>query len=505
MGLGLLVVALGLYWPPSDFRFEYHNDEPSKVEQIVSGTRNLRHPVLMLTVADGVVWVAGVQEDRQAVAWLGRGLSGLALAVAVGTLGATVALGAGWLPGVMAGMLALGRPDFYEASQMFKEDAWHLATVGLAVLVAVAWGREKGAGRAIGWALGFGGVLGLAVSARYYAVVPALLALGWVWVRGGRWWSGVGWTVLGLIGVFLALHLPWLEEVGLARAEVAREIEYFARGHFGVGETVPHDLYWKKLEGMASWFQWGLLGLAAVGLAVRGQIAGLLAGAGAWAYLWVLGWSPKFADRYFLPVEWAWCLGMGLGLGTMGLVALRVMRAYGERVGLGVAVLVMAGAGLWVLGGWWPEVEERRGLFELDDRRELAEWMERNLPGEVRWVEDDLAQIRLWLPGRTVGFAEFVVDLGTAEELVKMGAGYAVLCRDRHYRYTADRQVAQKDEGGVAAMRRERYRRLLEEGMIVWSSPGRHPKVMHPGLDLVDLGLFRAGAGTESYESGGED
>lgn len=488
-GLVLLVLALGRYWPPSDFPFVYHNDEPSKVEQIQTGQRNLRHPVLMLAVTDGVVGVWGVRRDGQAVARLGRGLSGLAVAVAVAGLGFAVALAVGWLPGVMAGLLALQRPWFFEAAQMFKEDAWHLGTIGLVAAAAALWAaRGHGVRRRVVWALGFGCVLGLAISARYYAVLPAGLLLMWVWQRGGRWWQGTAWAMLGMLVVFLVLHGPWLGQVSEARGEIAREVDYLARGHFGVGEAVPHRLYWRRWEEMASAGGWLLVGLGLVWALWRRWWGLLLAAVAVWFYVWLISHSPKFSDRYFLPVEWFWCAGLGLGLGAAGRLGCRLGRAYGDRVGWWGSVVCVAGLGFWQMAEWQPELSVRQERFQRDDRRELAIWMERHLPPEARWVEDDQAQIRLWLPGRVVGWSEFVVDLGTAEEWMMMGADYAILCRDRHHRYTARGQVARRDESGLVAQRRERYRRLLEEGEVLWSSPGRDPKVLHPGLELIWLG-----------------
>lgn len=488
-----------------DFPFTYHNDEPSKVEQVMTGTRNLRHPVLMLTVADGVVGWFGVREKPQRVAWVGRAMSGLAMAVAVGALGATVTLAVGWLPGLFAGVLGLARADFFEASQMFKEDAWHLATGALAVLGAVAWVRQPEARRSIGWAWGFGCVLGLAVSARYYAVLPAGLALVWVWMRGDRWWQGLGVAALGLVGVFLILHLSWLKEVEWVRREVTQEMAYFLHGHFGVGEAVPHRLYWRKWETMASLFQWVLVSVGLLGLVTRRHWAGLVALGGVAVYVAVLSWSPKFSDRYFLPVEWAWCLALGLGLGVAGMALLRFGRAFGETWGVALATLGVGGAGLWLVAGPWAEMEERQARFDMDTRQELARWIETHLPPEARWVEDDLAQIRVWLPHQTLSFAEFVVDLGTPEDFIAAGATHVVLCRDRHHRYSARGQVIRVDEGGAARVRRERYQRLLEEGRLVWSRPGMNPKVLHPGLDLIELAPFRSGAGAEGKGRGEKD
>ena len=65
---GAVMFALGMFH--HDFPCEYHPDEPSKVAQLLDGTRNYHHPPLMLALADAApseVPVAGVQGRRRTV------------------------------------------------------------------------------------------------------------------------------------------------------------------------------------------------------------------------------------------------------------------------------------------------------------------------------------------------------------------------------------------------------------------------------------------------------
>ncbi len=58
---GVVMFALGVFH--NDFPCEYHPDEPSKVAQLLDGTRNYHHPPLMLTLADAAARVGGVARE----------------------------------------------------------------------------------------------------------------------------------------------------------------------------------------------------------------------------------------------------------------------------------------------------------------------------------------------------------------------------------------------------------------------------------------------------------
>ena len=51
----LLALLLWAYTRHNNFPFYYHTDELGKVEQVVSGEHNYRHPLLMINATDLVV------------------------------------------------------------------------------------------------------------------------------------------------------------------------------------------------------------------------------------------------------------------------------------------------------------------------------------------------------------------------------------------------------------------------------------------------------------------
>lgn len=499
LGIGLVFLLIGLVWylPASPFPYVYHTDEPSKVDQLVERKRNMRHPVLMLTVAEVVTTAAGVGTDRQRVAEWGRRLSGLYVALAVGTLVAVVALAGGWLAGVAAGVLMLAQASFYEASHFFKEDALHLGTLGLlGLMVALGERRwQRSGGVEVGSLIAVGVALGLAVSARYYAVFLIPMVAVWGGLRAGWSWT----TGVALVGPVLMLwamlHLPWILGGTPWVAEVRQEWDQMVGGHYGVGLAVPHFLYWRLWGADVSGLESYAVVTGLIWVMARGRLTGWLVLIGVMIYVLAITWSPKFADRYLLPVEWVLVgvAGMGFRVWMEGIY--RMSMGWGRKTA--GCVTAFTGA---VLMGWMvmipgERLQERVALFQRDSRQELAAWIEANLPPEGKVAEDDQGSIREWLPNRVVAHQEFVVDLGTVEDWREQGIEYVVLCRDRHHRYTAKGQ--RRAVGDVVGeIRAERYRRLLEEGEILWSGEPRDPKALHPGLDLVrTTGIFEGGEG----------
>ena len=55
----VFVVALFFFTRNNGFWFDYHPDEGSKSGQIINGTRNYHHPLLMLNAADVAARIAG--------------------------------------------------------------------------------------------------------------------------------------------------------------------------------------------------------------------------------------------------------------------------------------------------------------------------------------------------------------------------------------------------------------------------------------------------------------
>jgi hypothetical protein len=81
--LALLALLLGAYTRNNNFPFYYHTDEPGKVSQIINGTRNYRHPLLLIDATDAAVGALQIQKAPQGVAHIGRCISALAAALAI--------------------------------------------------------------------------------------------------------------------------------------------------------------------------------------------------------------------------------------------------------------------------------------------------------------------------------------------------------------------------------------------------------------------------------------
>ncbi len=489
---GGAMFALGVFH--NDFPCEYHPDEPSKVAQLIDGTRNYHHPPLMLTLADAAARFGGVPRQPGDLARVGRLLSAAYLAGAVALLTVLAGVYGGTRGSVVTAATALGtNAQTVLAGHFFKEDALFALALALAFVAgAVHWRRR---GRWDGLALG--AAAGLAVSSKYvgglaviYAFALAALAAG----EGGRWKGGrmaaaLTWCALGIAatvalcnGAALRGHFDTIREgwrLGLSTVQ---------QGNGGVGAQVPHP----QFVGM---------------LFVTTPLPVLLGAVMFWAGLrkypfrahadrWLAGLSPLWltaifsfsastAVRYFLPVS--------LLLGCVGGVALpEAVRWAATRWGAGAAFLkrpvpaTAAAVGLALLFSL-PETVSLLAGFMGDDRAELGRWIAANVPPGAVIAEDALARLSMDAPGqRRVIDAPVVADLGDVAALRAQGIGYVVVCWYDARRYVDPHKRPAPDARDFLR-RREFYESLPTHARSLWKSDLRQPFPLRPGLELFAL------------------
>ena len=123
----LLALLLWAYTRHNNFPFYYHTDEPGKVEQVVSGEHNYRHPLLMINATDLVVRALKIDKAPQKVVLVGRWTSALAAVIAIAAVILIVRRHSDWRFGLLAGALAGLHPFLFEATHYMKEDCFLLA------------------------------------------------------------------------------------------------------------------------------------------------------------------------------------------------------------------------------------------------------------------------------------------------------------------------------------------------------------------------------------------
>ncbi len=471
---GVVMFALGMFH--HDFPCEYHPDEPSKVAQLLDGTRNYHHPPLMLTLADAAARLVGTPRDPESLARVGRTLSAAYLAGAVALLTVLAGIYGGTRSAVVTAAAALAtNAQAVLAAHFFKEDALFVLALALTFVAgAVHWRRR-------GWldGLALGAAAGLAISSKYVGVLAVIYAL--VLAAAVKKPKAVAWCALGMAAVialcngaalwghFDTIRAGWRLGVSTAQA-----------GNGGVGVQVPH---------------WQFVGM----LFVATPLPVLLGAAWFWADLrrfpfrehadrWLAGLSPLWltavfsfsastAVRYFLPVS--------LGLGCVAGAALpgavrRVAARWGSTPATAVAV------GLVLLFSV-PETVSLLAGFAGDDRAALARWVDANLPPNAVIAEDALARLPAGgLRNRRVLAAPAVADLGDVAALRARGVGYVVVCW-----YDSRRYVDPHKRPGAGARdflaHRAFYESLPTRAHSLWKSDLKQPFPLRPGLELFAL------------------
>ncbi|MDR1192311.1 MAG: glycosyltransferase family 39 protein [Verrucomicrobiales bacterium] len=454
--------------PQLHFGWGWHNDEPTKVLQILDGAWNLRHPPLMLELVSAATRTLRLT-DGQAVAFCGRLLSLLAAG--------TVMVGGMWLAGRQAGTLAgLGaglvlffQPALFEAGHYFKEDALFLAALMLTFTALFACERSAGRGA---W-LGLGAALALTVSVKYsgWLLVPAVALFAGL--RGGKHWPL---TLAALVLLTLAVNLPLLTDWRGFRESFGDEL--YRLGHGDYGMSSARSLAWNYLALAARQIPWPLL---------AGYIiyAGWRLRRGAtpaeWIFLAVppltlaaLALTAKYSERYLLPLT--------VTVSVAGLYGpLLMTKRPALKITLAVA-LTVSGC-VWTGGAW---LGLHRG-FQHDSRAELTAWICRHLPADAVIAEDTYAKINQYaLQGRVLLDNFFAADIGPLDELRALGVTHLIISYDVYHRFV-DGSAAPPSGQAADFARRRLFYETARRQKILWHDANANPKALHPGLTLVEL------------------
>lgn len=469
----LLVVAVVLGTEHNGFPWYYHNDEPSKVRQVMEGWRNMRHPPLMVEVVSAVCHLTGRAGEAQEVVMVGRVLSAFYVAGGVALLADAAWLLGGPVAGMAAGVLLLAFGPSYEAAHYFKEDALLLLGLGMACHAQVCVMRGGGRGAGLWWVLAC-------------AVLMSGKWVGWLWAVAG-WlfiWRKLGedrllrlWCLVGLVGL-VAVLIGWRVAVEwriwLSSSE--EEVRLLWSGDYRSGMEVPHRRYVDLLGWQTGWnlavFVW--MGALATGFWRRCPVMVWTAVCAA-VTLVGLSWMGKYSERYLMPISW-WVIWWA--------VVVPCVLLAGERLrwmGWGVALVLMG----WLWNQHAEDFSARRKGFAHDSRAALQKWLEEQCTADWKLARESLSGVTL-PGGRWQEEAFFAADLGTVDELIQRGITHVLISYDVHHRFVDGSTAPQHRD--VEFHRRERfYRDLLQRGKVVWESPAQNPKPLHPGLRLIGL------------------
>ena len=504
MAVALFLGTLALHTRHRDFPYSYHPDEAGKTGQIILGSRNYHHPLLMLSVTDVLTRITFLDRQPQPVVELGRGVSALFASGAVAALALLAWLRYGTLAGWAAGLAVALQADLFEAAHYLKEDPALLFGLALSLLAVQVWWWSPGRKslRFLGLACG------LAAAGKYLGVVTLVFALPLV-----IWHGSVAATLdrrarlklfaLAFSLTFLVANLPlFATKISSPFRSVGHEMAGVAGGHRGLTRKVPHGEYLDSLrQGMppavlilAS--AYGLIVLATARRRAPPEWAALLFPLG---YLALISCSPKTAERYLLPVNvllpFLGVLGAAEIGRTLGGTASRARRVFG--------IAVLAGLAGWQLQSQIPPLQRAYRGFQHDDPTAAAEWIKTNLPPAAVLAEDHRVNLSPTKAGgvsqnarvpQKIYDANFAADLGTLDELRAKGVTHVVICRQSYGRYFADETQPRAGAKTAFDQRREFYARVLEEGELLAEWPPGTISYVQPGIKIYRIAPAKAPA-----------
>ncbi len=473
-----------------DFPYSYHPDEGGKVTQIIQGSRNYHHPLLLLSATDIASRIGFVARTPQAIVETGRGVSAAFAAGTVAALALLAWMRYGALAGWGAGLAVALQADLFETAHYLKEDPALAFGLALSLLAAQCWWRAPDRRTLRFLAI----ACGLAAAGKYLGIVALAFALPLViWPRAAdsapdrRARLKLFALVFGL--TFLAGNLPlFAAQISSPFRSIRNEMQGVAEGPRGLTRQAPHAEYLRLLRSDVP---------PAVGILAGLYAAALLATARRrsppeWAtllfplgYLALISCSPKIAPRYLLPVDALLPL-----LGTFGAaeISARFHRAAGT-----IVFTALVGA---MLAAEWTPLQKAFDGFRHDDPAAVAEWIKANLPPDAVIAEDHRVNLS---PTKADGIstaarvpqkvldANFAPDLGTVDELLAKGVTHIAICRQQYGRYFNEGTQAQTGGKTGYDKRREFYDRVIHQGELLQEWPRGTNPYLQPGIRLYRI------------------
>ena len=482
MAAVLFIGSFVLFTRHHDFPYSYHPDETGKVTQIIKGSRNYHHPLLLLSATDIAARVGFVAREPQAIVEVGRGVSAAFAAGTVAALALLAWLRYGALTGWGAGLAVALQAELFEAAHYLKEDPALAFGLALSLLAAQCWWRapERRTLRFLALACG------LAAAGKYLGVIALAFALPLViWAPAGaapdrRARLKLFALVFGL--TFLAANLPlFATKLSSPFRSIRNEVQGVAEGPAG-----PHGEYFRQLRKDTPLTVAILAALYAAALLATArrrtppEWATLLLPL---AYVALISCSAKSAPRYLLPVN---ALLPALAVfGAAEIARLLNWQQPRDRHPLNAWLLFPLLALL--LRAALPLLKTSYEGFQHDDPTALAEWVKANLPPDAIIAEDHRVNLT---PTKGEGFstaarvpqkvldAKSAADLGTVDELLAQGVTHVAVCREIYDRYEAPAKRTSKQG--------EFYQRVFQTTLLKeW--PRGPISYLQPGLRLYRI------------------
>ena len=506
MAVVFFLAGMFLYTRLNSFPFYYHPDESGKVIQILNHSRNLKHPLLLLTATR---WMTAfhvgpltgktvVETGRTASAFFSVGAV-FALAMLARRMGNSIGGPlAGVLAGWSAGLLVLVNPSVFEFAHYMKEDPALAMGMALAFLAAHAfWTRKDDYSIVL-----LGAATAVAASGKYvgWILFPISVAL----LHAGRektdWKRSFRLFIISFAALWSVLNYSFFLNPFKIFSSLTHETVGVVEGHRGYQKSVPHADYLRLIFAMPGAIT-ALFGVYLAGLVLRFRKTTMpewIVPGASLLLLILMSCSPKSAPRYFLPVEVVICFGAGLAA-SLSAYWLTGFLGKGRKVAQVCVWTALLGFALW---NTIPALAAKYEAITVDDRDALKAWISANLPVTAIIAEDARVCLPVsddWiykgvprLPQRVL-CKEFVADLGSLEEMRAQGITHVIVAAPTFQRFdlfTPSSKIKHEFDARAAF-----YRSLgvLQNSSpvpgvkCIWSAPGGTNIYLRPGLSIFDI------------------
>jgi hypothetical protein len=472
---GLCAGLLWFYTAHNAYPFFYHTDEPGKVRQVIDGTRNFHHPLLLITATDLAARMVRIARTDQNIVVVGRWVSAISAAIAIIGIALLVARRAGVAAGIAAGLLAGLHPVIFQSAHEMKEDC--------VLVLGITWAfcaLDSFCARQRTAALILTGIAcGIAVSAKYIGIVMLITAVVVVAIQSPT-------RLVILFGAaaitFALINFQALLHPGSAFAAAGTEFEHMR--YIGQAHLFQTN-YLAKLVRRA-----GIPMLIAVAVCVWMLIVRRRRATTEWtmlafsaAWLFTLSFTPLSKDRYLLPVITLFCALAVIGLRWF----IERSAARAPRLAQ-LSILFVCCAGIAAV--YLPKTFVLRREFATDSRKEMIAWIRQHIPADTVIAHE----WRIWppagasdiggdfvIPQRRIEAQRFASEFGSIENLHGLGATHVVVL-GKFYR-----DLLEGAEVVPVRATPEFYRALDMRAKLVWRAERGQNLYIHPGLSVYEL------------------
>lgn len=471
----------GLVFPPF-----YHPDEINKVVQLDTGWRNFNHPQLMLNSAQVLHELAGAPKSKLQIAVITRWVSVFFAAATIVLMSYTAFLLAGPVAQICCGWLLLTRPLLFELAHYLKEDPALAMGFAAIYLTFLLYTRNRTTGRAA-W-VGF--AAGLAISAKYIGIFPALLAVAGVLAASDRKGRHLTWLLIPCAITVAAFNWQAIAQLANFQGGLGREIGLFAehstdklvntKNIGGVSDEIG-VIAWLAL---AAW-------LAAPLYRRKNGLAEWLIIVATFGYALMLMFSSRSANRYLLPVATSLPLIIAVAACWVGGWLAQLTKKSPTLIQAALCLPILIVYGLRDV----PGLQRLYTGFQNDTHREIVEFIRTNLPADAVLAEDDEVKLPDGTPRRTYEGWDLALKRVIPEKKDHLGEEFTVAeLRERgvtHVVLFVDGDTRDAIEGKLRGGKKEKLESFVSDleknHKMLWSCEGTVPAYINPPLRLYEI------------------